>query len=306
MLTRFAVKVVIQLVLVLGGVSTALFFLLRLSGDPASTLAGPAASPEIIAALRQEMGLTDPIWIQYLRFLEHAIQLDFGNSYRFTAPALPLVLARMPATLILASSVIVLSILISFPAGVWSALRPGSIAAKLIYGLSYTAQAIPGFWLALLLIIVFAVRLRWLPSFGADTPAQLVLPTLTLAPLLTARITLMLNDSVRRVLDEDYIRTARAKGLVPRIVLVRHIIRNALISVVTLIGIEFAHLSGGAVITEVIYSWPGIGSFLVEGVLARDYAIVQACVFVIALVVMVINLGVELSYGFLDPRIRTA
>ena len=305
MLPRFAVKVVVQLVLVLGGVSTALFFLLRLSGDPASTLAGPAASPEIIAALRQEMGLTDPIWIQYLRFLEHAIQLDFGNSYRFTAPALPLVLARMPATLILASSVIALSILVSFPAGVWSALRPGSSAAKLIYGLSYTAQAIPGFWLGLLLIIVFAVRLRWLPSFGADTPAQLVLPTLTLAPLLTARITLMLNDSVRRVLDEDYIRTARAKGLVPRIVLVRHIIRNALISVVTLISIEFAHLSGGAVITEVIYSWPGIGSFLVEGVLARDYAIVQACVFVIALVVMVINLGVEFSYGILDPRIRT-
>jgi ABC-type dipeptide/oligopeptide/nickel transport system permease component len=156
-----------------------------------------------------------------------------------------------------------------------------------------------------LLIIVFAVRLRWLPSFGAETPAQLLLPTLTLAPLLIARITLMLNDSVRRVLDEDYVRTARAKGLLPRQVLARHIMRNALISVVTLIGIEFAHLSGGAVITEVIYSWPGVGSFLVEGVLARDYAIVQACVFVIALVVMVINLGVELSYGFLDPRIRT-
>ncbi len=306
MLTRFAVKVVVQPVLVLAGVSTALFFLLRLSGDPASILAGPAASPQIIAALRQQMGLNDPIWIQYFRFLENAIRLDFGNSYRFTAPALPLVLARMPATMILASTVIVVSLLLGFPAGIWAALRPESIAAKVVYGLSYVAQAVPGFWLALLLIIVFAVRLRWLPSFGAETPAQLILPTLTLAPLLTARITLMLNDSVRRVLSEEYIRTARAKGLLPRVVLVRHILRNALISVVTLVGIEFAHLSGGAVITEVIFSWPGVGSFLVEGVLARDYAIVQACVFVIALVVMAINLGVEFSYGFLDPRARTS
>lgn len=305
MLTRYAVKVVVQLVLVVGGVSTALFLLLRLSGDPAATMAGPAASPQIIAALRQQMGLNDPLWIQYFRFLENALRLDFGNSYRFTAPALPLVLARMPATLLLATSVVSVSILIGFPAGIWSAVRPESIAARLIYGLSYAAQAIPGFWLALLLIIVFAVRLRWLPSFGAETPAQLLLPTLTLAPLLIARITLMLNDSVRRVLNEDYVRTARAKGLLPRHVLARHIIRNALIPVVTLIGIEFAHLSGGAVITEVIYAWPGVGSFLVEGVLARDYAIVQACVFVIALVVMVINLGVELSYGLLDPRIRT-
>lgn len=305
MLTRYAVKVVVQLVLVVGGVSTALFLLLRLSGDPAAMMAGPAASPQIIAALRQQMGLNDPLWIQYFRFLENALRLDFGNSYRFTAPALPLVLARMPATLLLATSVVSVSILIGFPAGIWSAVSPESIAARLIYGLSYAAQAIPGFWLALLLIIVFAVRLRWLPSFGAETPAQLLLPTSTLAPLLIARITLMLNDSVRRVLNEDYVRTARAKGLLPRHVLARHIIRNALIPVVTLIGIEFAHLSGGAVITEVIYSWPGVGSFLVEGVLARDYAIVQACVFVIALVVMVINLGVELSYGLLDPRIRT-
>ncbi len=306
MLARFAVKAVVQIVLVLGGVSTALFFLLRLSGDPAAVLAGPAASAEIISGLRQQMGLNDPLWIQYLRFLENAIRLDFGNSYRFTAPALPLVWARIPATLILATSVILLSILISFPAGIWTATHPNSIVARMVYGLSYIAQAVPGFWLGLLLIIVFAVRLRWLPSFGAGAPAQLILPTLTLAPLLTSRITLMLIDSVRRVLNEDYVRTARAKGLLPHVVLNRHVVRNALISVVTLVGIEFAHLSGGAIIAETIFSWPGVGSFLVEGVLARDYAIVQACVFVIAIVVMAINLGVEFSYGILDPRIRTS
>lgn len=304
MLRRFAGRAIWQIVLVLGGISTLLFFALRLSGDPAATLAGPNASPEIVAALREEMGLNDPLWVQYGRFLRSAVRLDFGSSYRFNAPALPLVWARVPATLTLAIVVIIASTLAGFPAGVWLALRPRSWMARLVHGLSYAAQAVPGFWLALLLIIILAVRLRLLPSFGSGSPAHLVLPTLTLAPLLTARITLMMNDSMRRVLDADYVRTAHAKGLPLWTVLTRHIVRNALISVVTLIGLEFARLIGGAVITETIFSWPGIGSFLVEAVLARDYAIVQASVFLIALGVMLVNIGIEFSYGLLDPRTR--
>lgn len=305
MLRRFAGRAVWQTLLVLVGISTLLFIMLRLSGNPAATLAGPNASPELVAALRREMGLDDPLWIQYWRFVENAIYLDFGDSYRFNAPALPLVWARVPPTLLLAAVVIVVSTAAGFPAGIWMALHPRNWTAKLVHGLSYAAQAVPGFWLALLLIILFAVRLRLLPSFGAGSPAHLVMPTLTLAPLLAARIALMMNDSLRRVLDADYVRTAHAKGLSPRSVLIRHIVRNALVSVVTLIGLEFARLMGGAVITETIFSWPGIGSFLVEAVLTRDYAIVQASVFLIALGVMIVNLGVEFSYGFLDPRTRS-
>jgi peptide/nickel transport system permease protein len=303
MLGYLARRIVLSSLFVLIGVSTALFFLLRLSGDPAAVMAGPSASPQVVAALRQEMGLNDPLWIQYVHFMAAAVQLDFGKSYRFDAPALPLVWARMPATLILATVVIVVTILISFPAGIWLTLRPASIASRIIFGLSYIAQAVPGFWLALLLVIVFAVRLRWLPSFGADSPVQIILPTLTLVPFLAARMTLMLNDSMRRVLDMEYVRTAHAKGLAPCTVVTRHILRNSMISVVTLIGLEFAQLSGGAVITEVIFSWPGVGSFLVEAVLARDYAIVQASVFLIAIAVMLVNLGVDFAHRTLDPRI---
>ena len=293
-----------QLVLVLVGISTVLFFLLRLSGDPVVLLVPEDAGEDVREAVRQSYGLDQSLWTQYLIFLSRAAVLDFGYSYRYDTPALSLVLDRLPATAVLAFTAVAVALAVAIPVGVVSAVKRESVGSSLVMLAALFGQAMPVFWLGILLILVFAVGLGWLPSFGNEGPLHIILPALTLGLVIMAKIARLMRSGMLEVLEQDYVRTAYAKGLTASTVLWRHALRNGLISVVTIVGLELSHLLGGAVITETIFAWPGLGRQLTQAVQVRDYPLIQATVFMIALFVVLINFAVDATYRGLDPRIR--
>jgi peptide/nickel transport system permease protein len=293
-----------QLILVLFGISTVLFFLLRLSGDPVVLLVPEDAGEDVREAVRRSYGLDQPWWVQYGIFLRRALVLDFGYSYRYDSPALSLVLDRLPATAQLALAAILVALIVAIPIGVAAAVRPGSVASSLMMVAALFGQSMPVFWLGILLILVFAVSLRWLPSFGNEGPLYLILPAATLGLVIMAKIARLMRSGMLEVLEQDYVRTAYAKGLSTRSVVWGHAVRNALIAVVTIVGLELSHLLGGAVITETIFAWPGLGRQLIQAVQVRDYPLIQASVFVVALSVVLTNFAVDGLYRLLDPRIR--
>lgn len=301
---RYVVMRLLQLVLVMFGVSTLIFFLLRLTGDPITLFVTEDMAPERVAQLRQELGFNDPLWVQYARYLSQAVRGDFGSSLRFQQPAMALVLERLPATIALTVAGLLLSTLIGVPMGVLAAVNRGSALDKAAIAASVLGQGMPVFWLGLLLILLFAAQLRVLPAGGTGTPAHLLMPAVTVGLYTMARTARLTRSSMLDVLGQDFIRTAHSKGLRPFTVLTRHALRAASVSVVTIVGLTLSSLVGGAVITETIFSWPGVGRLLVQAVGFRDYPLVQATVFVIALFVAVTNLITDLSYAFLDPRIR--
>jgi peptide/nickel transport system permease protein len=301
---KYLARRAIYLVFVLWAISTLLFFLLRFSGDPAAVLAGPNASPQVIAEIRRSMGFDQPLLVQYARFIGDAVQLRFGDSLAAHRDAMGIVLERLPATIELIIAGFALAIAIGLPLGLIAAIRPRSGAASASMLFALIAQSIPVFWLGILLILLFSVRLHWFPSVGAGDIRSLVLPSVTLAMLLTAKIIRILRSSVLDVLKQDYVRTARAKGLTEVRVLTRHVLRNGLGPVITIIGVDLGQSLGGAVLTETIFSWPGIGRQMLLSVAARDYPIIQATVFIVALLVVAINIGVDLLYRVIDPRIR--
>ncbi len=298
-----ATRLAAQLVLVLLGISTALFFLIRLSGDPIALLAGPDAGPAVIASIRQQLGLDDPLWIQYGRFLGALLRLDFGNSFRTHQPAMPMVLEQLPSTLELGGLAILLAVMVGVPAGVLAAARRGPVSS-VVFVLALLGQSIPNFALGILLIVVFAVGLHLLPSFGHASAAAFVLPVVTLAAYLVAKLARLARSGVLETLGEDYVRTARAKGLPPGRVLWRHAVRNALLPVLSVLGIELSYLVSGSVIVETVFAWPGVGRQLIQAVTARDYPVVQAATFLIAVLVVLINLAVDVAYRVADPRLR--
>jgi peptide/nickel transport system permease protein len=298
------VKRLFGLLIVLLGVSTFVFVLLRLSGDPVTLFITEDMTGAQIEALRDELGFNDPYLIQYVRFLGEVVRGDFGNSYRFGQPALELVLGRLPATIELAVAGMLLSTIVGIPLGLLAATRRGSFLDKLILVFAVFGQGMPVFWLGLLLILVFAVGLRVFPAAGRGSPAHFVLPTFTLAFYTLARTTKLTRSSIIEVLAQDYVRTAYAKGLPGRIVLTRHVLRAGAVSITTIVGLTFSALIGGAVITETIFAWPGLGRLLVQAVGFRDFPVVQAAVFMIAMFVAVINLITDLLYAYLDPRIK--
>src|SRR5579859_141802 len=291
---RYVVIRLGQLVLVLFGVSTLVFLLLRLSGDPVTLFVNESMTPQQVADLRQRLGFNDPLYVQYARFLGQASQGDFGASLRFGEPALPLVLDRLPATIELTLSALLLSSVVGVPLGVVAAARRGSVVDKAAMALGVLGQGMPVFWLGILLILLFAAYLHVLPSGGRGTLAHLVLPTVTVALYTLARTARLTRSSMLDVLAQDYVRTATAKGLSRATVIRRHALRAAAVPVVTIIGLTFSTLFGGAVITETIFAWPGVGRLLVQAVGFRDYPLVQATVFVIALFVTVANLLTDL------------
>lgn len=303
-MTRYIARRLLQAGLVLIGVSLLVFLVLRLSGDPAALMLPQDARPEDIARFRESLGLNDPIPVQYARFAGDAISGDFGNSLRFGTPALPIVVERLPATFQLAVVALAISVATAIPLGVIAAIKRNSLIDRLIIGLMLIGQAIPVFWLGILLILIFAVNLRLLPAFGYGNWQNLVLPALTLALYSMARIARLTRSSMIDVLQNDYVRTARAKGLTETTVVARHTLRNAALPIVTLIALEFGVLLGGAVITETIFAWPGVGRLAVQSILARDFPLVQAIVLVIAFFLVLINLLTDLCYVVLDPRIR--
>lgn len=290
--------------LVLWGVSTAVFFILRLSGDPIALLLPGDAGPEQRAELRHTLGLDQPLPVQYVTFLSNLLQGDFGQSLRYGRPALDVVLDVLPATLELALLSMLLTLFIAIPLGVFGALKANTRAADLVMAFALIGQSTPAFVLGIVLIFVFSAQLHWLPTGGRGTFAQLLMPMTVVAMFFTASITRLTASALLDVMHQDYIRTARAKGLSERMVLVCHGLKNAALPVITVIGLQFGVVLSGAVVTETVFAWPGMGRLVIQSINTRDYPVVQAAVFLLASGFVLTNTVVDILYGVIDPRIR--
>lgn len=303
---QFVAKRLLMLIPVLFGVSLIVFSIMHLTpGDPALLMLGEHAPPEQLANLREQLGLNDPVPVQYLRWVGRAVQLDLGRSLRSNKPVIEEIAERLPATAELALLAVTLAAAIGIPAGVISALRPNSWLDNTLTVGALAGVSMPVFWQGLMLIIIFSVGLDWLPASGRLGGWQyLVLPVITLGTSATASITRMTRATMLETIQQDYVRTARAKGLSERTTIYRHALRNALIPVVTIIGLELGGLMAGAVITETIFAWPGIGSLAVDAIRSRNFPVVQGVVMTFAISYVMINLIVDLLYAFLDPRLR--
>lgn len=288
------------------GASVIIFLISRLSGDPLALLLPADAPPQVIEQTRQHLGLDQPLVAQYLVFLRNAVTGDFGNSYRWQEPALGLILERLPATVELALAALAFSIAMAVPFGVLSAVYRGSWFDRFAKVFAMAGQAMPNFWVGLLLILFFAVQLNWLPAFGRESWNSLVLPAIALGWYPVAAQTRVVRSAMLDVLDSDYIRMGRAMGLPERVLIWKYALRNAAIPLVTILGVYFAAMLGGAFVVEVIFAWPGVGRTVVEAVFARDFPVVQAGVMLTSVLFVLSNLLVDLSYGLIDPRIRHA
>ena len=305
MLTYIVRRILVAVPTVLG-VATVVFFLRRLlPGDPAIILAGPTATPEAIANIRHQLLLDQPLGQQYLSFMGGLLRGDLGNSTRTGQPVIQEIFTRAPFTAQLAVASLVLAVAVGVTAGVLAATRRSTAADLGISGGAVFGVSMPVYWLGLMLIIVFAVRLRVLPAAGTDQGVvSLVLPTVTLALFSMGLVTRQTRSAMLEVLGQDFVRTARAKGAGRRAVLVRHALRNALLPIVTTIGLQFGTLLGGAVLTESVFAWPGVGRLLVDSIGSRDYPVVQGVVLLLSVVFITINLLTDLVYAYVDPRIR--
>ncbi|WP_044412110.1 nickel ABC transporter permease [Thiomicrospira microaerophila] len=288
-------------------VSSLVFLLIHLvPGDPVSVMLGDWASPADEQALRQQLGLDKPLWQQYVIYFSGLLQFDFGQSLFFQQPVSELLLERLPMTAYLAVMAMLIAVLIAFPLGMWAALRAGQWPDYTAMTVALVGVSIPNFWLGPMLILLFSISLAWLPVSGADQPWAWVLPALTLGTALAAILARMLRASLLEIFHEDYIRTAKAKGLNKTRVYGVHALRNALLPVVTIMGLQLGTLLGGAVITEVVFDWPGLGQLLVDSIQRRDYPVVQGCILIISVIYISVNALTELVYAWLDPRIRLA
>ncbi len=292
-------------VLALLGVSLITFTMVFAAGDPTVLLLPPGSqSPAQIAIASEALGLDRPLPVQYFDFLGGAVQGDFGRSLRFRIPAMQLVRERMPKTILLAGSAVSLAFLLGVPLGVIAALKKGSKLDDAVVTLTSFGLAMPSFWIGTMLILIFAVNLGWFPPSGSGTIRHLVLPTITLAAAPMPIFVRFTRAGMIDVLSREYITTAHAKGLSPRLVLFRHALRNTLIPVITILGLSVGSLLGGAVVTENVFGWPGVGQLVVSSVLARDLPVVLAVVLVGAAIVIVANLVVDLLYAVINPTIR--
>ena len=294
-----------DLVVLLLAVTTALFFMLRLAGDPVMVLAGADATPEQLEALRIQYGLDKPLAVQYLLYLWSLLQLDFGASLASGVPAMGKVFDMLPATLKLAALAMVFTVVVSVPVGVWLGAKPHTPGRRFWSAIVFILQGTPGFVVGLVTIQIFAVNLGWLPSMGHEDPSTWILPTVSLGAFLVPKLTRVVATNVTEALQEDYIRTARATGATEREVLLGYALPNAMLGTTALIGTLFAFLVSGTVITEIIFSWPGIGWLLIESTQNLDFPVVQAIAVVITVMVFLINTTADALFGVLDPRIRS-
>lgn len=297
-------RLLLSLFVVWGALSVVFVAVRVIPGDPAVLMAGPQASSQEVEVIRQRLGLDEPVAAQYGRYLAGALRLDFGQSLWLNKPALQAVVERLPATALLAAAATALGVGLGLPLGIVAAIRANSALDGTVRIVSLLGQSVPNFWLGIMLILIFARHLQWLPSSGMGGAEHLVLPTVTLALLLTGVLTRLVRSGLLEVLSEDYIRSAYAKGLARPTVITKHALPNMLIPVVTIIGLQLGNLLAGAVIVETVFAWPGSGRLLIEAIGQRDYPVVQVAVLFIAVVFVVVNLMVDLSYAYLDPRIR--
>jgi peptide/nickel transport system permease protein len=304
---QYIVRRAIRAAVVIVAVLAVVFLILNLTGDPARLMVRQDATEQEVQEMRVAMGFDQPLPIRFVRFMGGALQGDFGKSLRFREePAIKLVMERFPATLQLAGVTFVWSVSAALVLGLVSAVKRYSWIDNLATLLALVGQSMPNFWLGIMLILFFAVSLRWLPAYGSGGPEHLILPALTLGAFIVARNTRLIRSTMIEVLSQDYIRTGRAKGLSERGVVVRHALKNAAIPVVTLVGLDVGALLGGAVVTETVFAWPGVGRLAIESINSRDFPVVSAVVFFVASGFVLINLLVDMLYTWLDPRIRLA
>lgn len=303
-MSRYLAQRFFQAVVTIWLVSIAIFALARLSGDPITLLAPQEATKAEVQAIRESYGLDDS-WIQqYLIFIGNAVQGDFGRSVRFDVPATELVTHRLPASLKLAGAAMVLSLTLGLTVGTISGMKPGSLIDRFGKGLAVLGQSVPVFWLAIILILLFSVKLQWLPTSGYGGPDHFILPAITLGWFFTAGLMRLTRSAVMDVADSDYVRFARIKGLHPARIVVQHVLRNAAIPVITLISLQFIVLVTDSVVTETIFAWPGIGRLLIDSVFARDFPVIQAVVFLVSVMFVATNFVVDMLYAVIDPRIK--
>lgn len=303
---KYVLKRLVLLIPVLLGVSLLVFAIMYLTpGDPAQLILGENAPKAAVEALREKMGLNDSFFMQYFRFVKNALMGDFGRSYTTGREVFKEIFSRFPNTLVLAVLGVIISVCIGIPIGIISATKQYSFLDSISMVLALLGVSMPVFWLGLMLILTFSVKLGLLPSGGFDSLSSIILPALTLGVGSAAIITRMTRSSMLEVIRQDYIRTARAKGVAEKVVINKHALKNALIPIITVVGLQFGHLLGGAVLTESVYSWPGVGRLMVDAIRQKDTPTVLAAVIFLAAAFSVVNLFVDLLYAFADPRIKS-
>lgn len=298
------VRTLLQIVPSLLIISFVVFVLIHITGDPVTIMLSDTATDEDRERLIAALGLNEPLHVQYASYMSSLLQGDFGTSFRYKEPAMPIVLDKLPDTLLLAGASMAVALVIAIPLGILSAIKRNTMLDVLISGFSVLGKAMPNFWVGIMLVLLLSVTLGWFPVSGSGSLGHLVLPAITLGTGIAADMTRMLRSSLLEILNQDFIRTARSKGLSEAVVLNKHALRNALLPVVTVTTLQLTNLVGGAIVTETVFAWPGLGQLIVQAVNARDMAIVQSAVFVIALLIIVINLTTDLLYRLLDPRIK--
>ncbi len=301
---RYFLSKAVQSVLLLLGVILLVFVMVRITGDPATLMASREASPETIDAIRREWGFDQPLLVQLWDFTTGAVVLDFGKSYHFKTPAMPMVVERLPATVQLAAVALLMAVVMGIPLGLVGGFNPGSVVDSVGRLLALLGQSIPNFWLALLLILYFGVKLRWFPTFGRDELKSVVMPAFVLGLPFMGQMVRLTRSAVLEIRGEDFIRTARSKGLQPRTIYVKHVLRNVAIPLVSVIGVQFGYMLGGSIYIETIFSWPGMGQLLEQSIGWRDFPLVQAIAVFTSLVVLLLNLLTDVAYAVIDPRIR--
>ncbi|MGE4239042.1 ABC transporter permease [Ramlibacter sp.] len=301
---RFIAKRAAYALISLAILSFTIFLLMRVSGDPAALLAAPNATNEEIAEVRTRLGLDQPLVVQYLTYVGNLARGDFGQSFQYGAPVLELYLSRLPSSLYLAAVALAFSLLVGVPVGVLSAVKSGGLWDRFARIFAMLGLALPSFWLGLIFILVFSVYLRWLPSSGSGSPLHIILPAVTLGWYFTAAHMRLTRSSMLDVMGSEYIKLARLKGLPEWLVIGKHALRNALIPLVTLAGINLVQMVNASVVVEAIFAWPGIGRLLFEGISQRDFPVVQGVVVLGGVMIVTVNLLVDILYAVIDPRIK--
>lgn len=301
---NYLIKQLLQIVPVLLLITLIVFCLVYVVGDPVSMMLPLDAPPEQVAALRSALGVDRPLITQYISFLGRLLKGDFGNSFRYKSPALDIVLERIPATLELSFYSMLCATVIAIPMGIWSATRKNSILDLFVTGTSVLGRAMPGFWLGIMLVLILSVNFQIFPVSGRGTWQHLVLPALTLGLSIAAEMTRLIRSSMLEILQQDFIKTAKSKGVKDYLVIYKHAFTNSLIPVITIMAVQISQLVGGALVVETVFAWPGLGQLFVQAVNGRDMAILQAAIFVVAIMVIIINFMADILYSIVDPRVK--
>lgn len=302
---QYTIRRLLSTIPVLFGISLLLFFLLRaLPGDPAQVIAGELATQQEVELIRQQLGLDEPVYVQYAKFLGRLVRFDLGISVRTQYPVIQEIAPRLLNTVILAVAATLLACLLGIPAGIIAAVKPYTTMDMVVTALALFGMSMPAFWLGLMLIIIFSVKLKLLPVGGSGGFVYLILPAITLAASLVAVIARNTRSAMMEVLAQDYITTARSKGVREKMVILRHGLKNSFIPVITVIGLQFGTMLGGTVLTETVFAWPGLGRLLISSILARDYPVIQGAILIFALLFVLTNIVVDVLYAYFDPKVR--